>query len=213
MHAADGVHLNDLGQLAMAFAILKGLGAPADVSTATIDFTTASVAHSEGCQVLDVKANADGGLDFTRLDEGLPINFGLFGALNFRFVPVPAELNRYLLAVRNLPTGKYRLTVDGRAVSQYTQSQLGKGVNIASATADAWQPGGPWDAQSTVLRSITEARSRLAAGELMWNTHLAGSPQLPAIAGDVKKIDAELEQLQRQVARPMPYHFQLSKIE
>ena len=27
LHTADGVHLNDLGQLAMAFAILKGLGA------------------------------------------------------------------------------------------------------------------------------------------------------------------------------------------
>ena len=28
LHASDGIHLNDLGQLAMAFAILKGLGAP-----------------------------------------------------------------------------------------------------------------------------------------------------------------------------------------
>ena len=33
LHAPDGVHLTDLGQLAMAFAILKGLGAPADVSS------------------------------------------------------------------------------------------------------------------------------------------------------------------------------------
>src|SRR5262249_56740181 len=32
LHAADGIHLNDLGQLAMAYAILKGLGAPAQVS-------------------------------------------------------------------------------------------------------------------------------------------------------------------------------------
>ena len=28
LHAADGIHLSDLGQLAMAFAILKGLGRP-----------------------------------------------------------------------------------------------------------------------------------------------------------------------------------------
>jgi lysophospholipase L1-like esterase len=28
LHADDGVHLNDLGQLAMAYAMLKGLGAP-----------------------------------------------------------------------------------------------------------------------------------------------------------------------------------------
>src|SRR5262245_48016726 len=37
LHAPDGVHLNDLGQLAMAFAILKGLGAPDHVSSMTID--------------------------------------------------------------------------------------------------------------------------------------------------------------------------------
>ena len=30
LHAADGVHLNELGHQAMAFTILKGIGAPAD---------------------------------------------------------------------------------------------------------------------------------------------------------------------------------------
>ncbi|MCX6979630.1 MAG: hypothetical protein NTV08_02620 [Verrucomicrobia bacterium] len=37
LHAADGVHLIELGHMAMAFAILKGLGAPADVSSAKVD--------------------------------------------------------------------------------------------------------------------------------------------------------------------------------
>ena len=35
LHLDDGVHLNDLGQLAMAWAMLKGLGAEAEVSEAT----------------------------------------------------------------------------------------------------------------------------------------------------------------------------------
>ncbi|MDA1049786.1 MAG: hypothetical protein O3C40_04825 [Planctomycetota bacterium] len=47
-HAADGVHLNELGQLAMAVVILQGLGAPADVSAATIDFATASATDTAG---------------------------------------------------------------------------------------------------------------------------------------------------------------------
>src|SRR5688572_4115436 len=33
LHAPDGIHLNSLGQLAMAHAILKGLGAPEEVSS------------------------------------------------------------------------------------------------------------------------------------------------------------------------------------
>jgi len=35
LHVDDGIHLNDLGQLAMGHALLKGLGAPAEVSSAT----------------------------------------------------------------------------------------------------------------------------------------------------------------------------------
>jgi hypothetical protein len=36
LHAKDGIHLNELGHLAMAFSILKGLGAPSEVSAATL---------------------------------------------------------------------------------------------------------------------------------------------------------------------------------
>src|SRR5262245_24562527 len=49
LHAPDGVHLNDLGQLAMAYAILKGLGAPADVSSASVDAAGAKLVAAKGC--------------------------------------------------------------------------------------------------------------------------------------------------------------------
>jgi len=51
MHAPDTVHLNDLGQLAMAFAILKGLGAPDLVSSMTVDANNGKVVAAEGCQI------------------------------------------------------------------------------------------------------------------------------------------------------------------
>ncbi|NQV24313.1 MAG: hypothetical protein HQ518_08075 [Rhodopirellula sp.] len=213
MHAADGAHLNELGQLAMAFVILKGLGAPADVSAATIDFDTESAVEATGCRITEVTKADNDSLEFTRLDEGLPINFGLFSALNFRFVPVHSELSRYMLTVRNLPTGKYLLTVDEREISRYSNTKLAGGVNITFATTSAWQPGGPWDAQATSLRSLTEARSRLAVSELLWNAHLKGSSERPAIAEKAAAIDFELQQLQRTVARPMPYRFRLSRTE
>ena len=212
LHAADGVHLNELGQLAMAFSILKGLGAPAEVSSATIDFTTAAAVEAQDCKISDVKTTSES-LSFTRLDAGLPINFGLFGTLNFRFVPIPDELNRYLLVVRNLPAGKYLLAADTRGVGNYTADQLSKGVNIASATVDAWQPGGPWDAQATSLKLLTEARSQLATSELLWNSQMSGSSTRPAIDSPRNAINSQLEELQRTVARPLPYHFELKRIE
>src|SRR5205085_4218994 len=95
LHAPDGTHLNDLGQLAMAFAILKGLGAPADVSSVTVDARGPKLAEAKGCTVTGLTAK-DGTLEFTRLDQGLPFNYGTFYGLNHRYVPVPDELNRYL---------------------------------------------------------------------------------------------------------------------
>ncbi|OAI54307.1 hypothetical protein AYO47_03145, partial [Planctomyces sp. SCGC AG-212-M04] len=95
LHVKDGVHLNELGQIAFAYAIIKGLGGPADVSSATVDAKSLK-AEGSCCKVSDVSRTSDG-VEFTRLDEGLPLNGETFFALNFRWVPIHDELNRYML--------------------------------------------------------------------------------------------------------------------
>lgn len=212
LHAADGVHLNDLGQLAMAYAILKGLGAPADVSYVRIDATQPKLVEAAGCKVTDL-ARRDGQLSFTRLDEGLPFNYGLFYALNFRFVPIPDELNRYLLTVENLPEGSYELRADGRGVGTFTARQLGAGVNIASTTADGWQPGGPWNAQADVLQALTDARHQVAVAGGLSKAYLGASKLPEELAPRAAKADEELVAMQRATARPRPYRFVLRKVE
>src|SRR5260370_39005868 len=76
LHVEDGVHLTDLGQMAMAFAILKSLGAPAEVSAATIDARAANDVAAESCRISRVKRQADG-VSFTRTDDRLPLNLRL----------------------------------------------------------------------------------------------------------------------------------------
>lgn len=209
MHVADGVHLNDLGQLAVAFAMLKGLGAPAEVSSATLDFAEAKCVESSGCRVTDLTKEGNQ-LEFTRLDDGLPFNYGIFFALHYRFVPFPSELNRYLLTVKNLPDGKYDVTAEGRAVSAFTAQQLAKGVNIASSTTNAWQPGGPWDAQANVLVHLTNARHELAVGNLLAMLQ-PPTDKLPAeLTRMSSPANEQMETLQRHVARPRPYRFVIS---
>src|SRR5699024_8764030 len=134
LHTADGIHLNDLGETAMAYAILKGLGAPAEVSSAEID-ATSSASRGERCAVSNLKASADH-IEFDRLDEGLPINFGPLGVLKFIYLPIPDELNRYMLTVKNLSPGKYDLTVNGRPVGTWSAAEFARGLNISSATPD-----------------------------------------------------------------------------
>jgi lysophospholipase L1-like esterase len=206
MHAADGIHLSDLGQLAMAFAILKGLGAPADVSSVVVDAAGPKLVKAEGCTV-DGLAGQAGRVEFVRHDRGVPLNNGPFWGFNFRFVPIPDELNRYTVAVRNLPPGKYDLRVDDRPVSTYSSEDLGRGVDITTAAIDWWQPGGPWAAQAMLLKSITDARHELATAETLSHEFIKNNPHLPELIRQADEINAKIETLQRTLVQPVPYRF------
>ena len=152
-------------------------------------------------------AAKDGAIEFTRLDEGLPFNYGIFYGLHYRYVPVPDELNRYLLTVANLPAGKYEVTADGRSAGVFTAGQLAAGVNIASTTPDPWQPGGPWDAQADVLKSLTDARHEVATAKVHSRVLLPGSPAAEELGRQGGEFDAKIVGMQRTVAKPRPYRF------
>lgn len=206
LHAADGVHLNDLGQLAMAYAILKGWNAPAEVSSCVIDASEGRLLTASGCSISDIRRVEDR-LEFTRLDQGLPFNYGLFFALHFAFVPVPSELNQYLLTVKNLPEGRYEVQADGRGVGTFPARQLSEGVNIASTTTSGWLPGGPWNAQANVLLSLTSARGELGAAMTQSQLFLEQTGVTRDLAPAAAASNQHLEAAQREAARPRPYRF------
>ncbi|QDT52358.1 GDSL-like Lipase/Acylhydrolase [Caulifigura coniformis] len=209
LHARDGIHLNDLGQVAFAYALLKGLGAPADVSSATLDATTLESVAS-GCAITETTRGADS-IEFIRLDEGLPLNGETFFSLHFRFVPIPDNLNRYLLMVTSLEPARYSVTADDRLVGTFSAAELADGVNIASATADPWQPGGPWSAQANILHSLTESRDKLDMARMLSVAHLNGRDLPTELAGEAIKANARIEEMQRLVARPRSYRFVIRK--
>lgn len=212
LHTADGVHLNDLGQLAMAFAILKGLCAPADISSVAIDADGAKLTTAKGCKITGL-ASKDGALEFTRLDEGLPFNYGIFYGLNYRYIPVPNELNRYLLTVTNLPKGQYEVSADGRSAGVFTANQLAAGVNIASTTPDPWQPGGPWNAQANVLKLLTDARHEAVSANTHLRVYLPGSPASEELGHQAAEFDDKIVAMQRSVAKPQAYRFEIKRYD
>jgi len=209
LHAPDGIHLNDLGQVAFAYALLKGFGAPADVSSAALDAKTLAPVAT-GCAITDVTRGSDS-LEFTRLDEGLPLNGETFFALHFRFVPIPDNLNRYLLKITSLDPAQYSVTADDRLVGKYSAAELAAGVNIASATSDPWQPGGPWSAQANILHSLTESRDKVDMARMLSVAHLNGRDLPKELTAEAKQANAQLEEMQRLVARPRPYRFIIRK--
>lgn len=211
MHAGDGIHLTDLGETAMGFAVIKGLGGPAEVSAATVDFASGEVGKVSNCQVTEVQ-KTDGAIEFTRLDGGLPMNLGLFWGLKSRFIPFPEELNRYMLTVRNLPAGKYEIMAGGRALGSFTGEALGRGVNLGSATADPWVPGGPWDSQGWLVHSLTQSRFLLVTTRKAGPEYLKGNPNGGEIDAKTLEESERMEGLQRLMARPVGYRFVIRRV-
>ncbi|WP_193214431.1 SGNH/GDSL hydrolase family protein [Luteolibacter marinus] len=201
LHVKDGIHLTDFGQLAMGYAMLKGLGAPENVSAVTL---SAGGVETDGCTVNEVEWSADG-VAFTRLDEGLPLNFGPFTALQYRWIPVPDGINRYLLTVRDLPEGEYEIVAGGRSLGKASASELARGMNISSRTGNAWFPGGPWDLQSCVVKELVDARDKLWMGGQL-------AKDDPEVVAGVKELDDEMVDLQRLAAKPRPYRFEITRV-
>jgi lysophospholipase L1-like esterase len=206
MHVADGVHLNDLGQMAMAFAILKGLGAPADVSAATVSARQAQAAAGEHCRISDVRG-ANDGVTFTRTDERWPFNFGLLWTLDEFSIPFANDLNRYMLTVTDLPAGQYEVIAGGRPLGRWSADTLARGINIASATSDPWQPGGPWDAQAAALKVFVESRNNLASTRREMEQTLKSNPRLASLRHETISIENNIAALERAAARPEPVDF------
>lgn len=211
LHVADGVHLNEFGHLAMAFAMLKGLGAPAEVSSLTLDAKTA-VVEASGCRASDVEVDASG-VRFTRLDDGLPLNLGTFSAFNYRFIPIPDGINGYRLAMKNLVPGKYEIRAEGRALGTATAQQLAHGLNISSMTANGWEPGGPWDAQSVAVKELVEARDHLWLAGRLRALQLPTHPDAASLATSRDDAEEQLQRLQRAAAKPYPYRFEVRRVQ
>ena len=211
LHHPDGIHLNDFGQLAMAYAILKGLQADRLVSSLELDAAENRTLREERCRVSEVNLTTSGGT-FVRLDDALPFNNGPFAGLDYGFVPIP-EINQYLIKVTGLEPGRYELVVDGRGVGSYPADLLERGVDIATATTNGFLPGGPWDAQANVIRQLTEARSKLNAANGQRAEYFGEAPWSLEMARHSADIDERFYDLLREMAKPRPYRFTLTKEE
>ncbi len=99
------------GQLMMAAALLRELGADGFVSSATID-AAGKVAEAKGCQLDGVSA-AEGTLAFDRLDERLPMPIPDDARAVLPMYPTILDLSQYTLKVTGLKDGKYTLQIDG----------------------------------------------------------------------------------------------------
>jgi hypothetical protein len=128
----DAVHPGPVGQTLMAWAVLKGIGAAAEVSRAEIDATSKKVRAATGCRIENLRSAANG-LSFNRLDRALPMPIDERAEPALKLAPVMEELNRLELIITGLPAGNYQVTIDGEPAGTISGAELAKGWNFANA--------------------------------------------------------------------------------
>jgi hypothetical protein len=201
----------------MAWAVLKGLGAPSLVSRLEIDGAAPKVIVTEGCRVDNLKA-ANGIVSFDRLDDALPMPIDeravpadgkTKGALEL--APILDDLSRYELRISGLAGAAYEVTIDGEAAGKVSGEALAKGWNLAAAA-------GPITKQSRQVLALVFQKNNLYFNR--WREVQLYSFPGWARGEDVEgKRTTELARLDRQIAeseaqidlarKPKSHHFEV----
>lgn len=103
------------------------------------------------------------------------------------------------------------MRAEGRLLGKYSADRLARGENLASATSDGWEPGGPWDAQSDAVREIVDARDKAWGGEHFRRQFNGDNPASSRLRRQARAADDALVTLARSMARPYPYRFEIRK--
>lgn len=200
----DAVHPGPAGHTIMAWAILKGLNAPALVSCAGFDVSRwlrSKVVCEKQCATSNVKFS-DGTLSFDRLDEALPMPIDVRAVSALQLAPVTDDLNRYMLKVAGLKAVSYDVSIDGLKVTTLTKEELDKGFNLATVAT----PGAQQAKQ--VLDLVFKKNS--VYFERWRKVQLANGP-VERLAELDKQI-AELEAQINAARQPKSVHFQIKPV-
>jgi lysophospholipase L1-like esterase len=187
----DGVHPGPNGHLIMAYAFLKGMGIDGNIGTITIDAKGAASA-TDGHKVLSSEAGK-AEIESSRYpfcftgDDKSPT--GTRSMLPY--VPFNADLNRLTLVVKNLDSGKAKVTF-GAASKSFSKEDLEKGINLAAEFID-----NPFSEQFKKLDGLIFTKQNFETG--MIKVVINNFPKLVDGMAKDKGVEASVEALRKQL--------------
>lgn len=201
----DPVHPGPCGQLTMAAALLKELGAEGFVSSASLD-AKGKVVEAKGCKITAVEVSGDG-LKFDRADDSLPFPIPDEARPVLPLFPTILDLSKYTLKVSGLAASHYDLTVNGTPVATLSAKDLEAGVNLTAYAK------GPIADQGKAVLAAVNAKEQLVGTwrNLSRGAHAPeGTADAKARLADVaKQVDAADAKI-REAAKPQVWHVELS---
>lgn len=139
----DRIHPDNDGHMVMAYLFLKAQGLSGnEVASVNIDASREEVNSLSKCTITNLKKTPRG-ITFDYLAESLPYPVDTIArgwgskksqaeALNI--VPFTDEMNKEMLTVSGLKSGKYTLFVDEEEIGVWSAADLAKGINLATQT-------------------------------------------------------------------------------
>jgi lysophospholipase L1-like esterase len=187
----DGVHPGPNGHLVMAYAFLKAMGIDGNIGTITVDAKGAASA-TDGHKVLSSEA---GKVEIE--SSRFPFCFtgdekssaGTRSMLPY--VPFNADLNRFILVVKNLDAAKAKVTF-GATSKSFTKEELEKGVNLAAEFFDT-----PFSEPFKKLEGLIFTKQNFETG--MIKTVINQFPKLVDSMGKDKGVESSVEALRKQL--------------
>ncbi len=188
----DPVHPGPVGQYNMAAVILKGLKVDGNVSSATIS-ADGKLVEAKGCAVTELSAK-DGKLSFTRLDETNPWPILPSAKSAIRLLPEMLDLSKYMLTVKGLADGEYKLSINDKLACTVSAKDLAAGWNLTSVCEGALA-----DRSIAINAHITKLQSGL---NNQWRqaSQARDQAKLAEAQAAIEANEAELQKLIQPVA-------------
>lgn len=199
----DAVHPGPAGQLVMAWAILKGMNAPALVAEIAID-RNASAAHATGARVSDLSVQGMR-VAFTARLTALPWYLPPETRPVWELTRIYDELDRFVIRIPGLGVGLWEVRVNGQPAGTVHAGELERGWNPLTVEAS------PLRERSRQIHDLVRQKNQ--AYFRLWRTPLGNNPP-PADAwqAEAAQLTQRIAELERQIdalrRQPITFRFE-----
>jgi hypothetical protein len=188
--APDGVHPQEDGQLLMAAEILRAWGAP----LGGFELSKQVSLGQDKTASLSVIAP-------------LPWPEPLPSEKLRRVTPVMMEIGQVILHLTGLPSGDYKISIDGKEAGKYSSEALSRGIPVSVLSVKATE-------ETRALAGLVRKRSDLFF--LRWRqieVALAEYQSTPRIVSSFDSLIAEIQEQTRMLGALHKYQLFVSRIE
>lgn len=201
----DRIHPAEIGHWIMAAQLLSAWHADPVVSSLRLNAASAQTVETQRTTVAQLTKTSSG-LQWTQTDEALPLPFDFNNAMIPLLLSISdiAKIDRLMLRVDALEAGRYRLLIDGKAISTFSAEELASGVNLALYKC-------PMVDQARDIDSTEYQRVQLDQARFILNADLKEDAASAAAEDKLRQAQDQLDAEIRKKLKPGSHKFELRR--